>query len=143
MIDTSAGPYNEPPLQPVAPTMLWSEAEYTQLVNATLRQVHSVLALARSPLADSPLVTPLLVLDDVSPTADERGQALRLLLQWAVDQLAPARPTHPLGAYRPPDDPTWPIRAGGATTSYAIATWSRSTPTSLWKVGVSPKRCWR
>ncbi len=107
MIDTSAGPYNEPPLQPVAPTLLWSEAEYTQLVNATLRQVHSVLALARSPLADSPLVTPLLVLDDVSPTADERGQALRLLLQWAVDQLAPGRPTYPLGAYRPPDDPTW------------------------------------
>ena len=92
---------------PRGPATAWSETEYTQLVNATLRQVHSVLALARSPLADSSLITPLLVLDDVSPTADERGQALRLLLQWAVDQLAPDRPTYPLGAYRPPDDPTW------------------------------------
>jgi tetratricopeptide (TPR) repeat protein len=85
----------------------WSEAEFTQLVNATLKNMHSVLALARSPLADSPLVAPLLVLDDVSPTADERGQALRLLLQWAVEQLAPGPVAYALGEYRPLDDPTW------------------------------------
>lgn len=85
----------------------WSEGEFAQLVNATLKQMHSVLALARSPLADSSLVTPLLVLDDVSPTADERGQALRLLLHWAVEQLAPARPDYPIGEYRPWDDSTW------------------------------------
>ena len=107
MIDTPAESFGEPQLQPVVRSARWSEAEYTQLVNATLRQVHSVLALARSPLADSPLVTPLLVLDDVSPIADERGQALRLLLQWAVEQIAPGRASYGLGTYRPPDDPTW------------------------------------
>jgi tetratricopeptide (TPR) repeat protein len=85
----------------------WTEQEFTQLVNTTLKQMHSVLALARSPLADSPLVAPLLVLDDVSPTADERGHALRLLLQWAVEQLAPGPVAYPLGSFRPLDDPTW------------------------------------
>jgi tetratricopeptide (TPR) repeat protein len=83
------------------------DAEFVQLVNMTFKSYHSVLALARSLLADSPLVTPLLVLDDVSPTADERGQALRLVLQWAVHQLAPAEVQYPPGVYRPPDDPTW------------------------------------
>ncbi len=86
---------------------LWSEAEFTQLVNEAFKSYHSVLALARSPLANSPLVAPLLVLDDVSPTADERGQALRLVLQWAVNRLAPSRSPYPPGSYRPADDPAW------------------------------------
>ncbi|HXF60829.1 MAG TPA: tetratricopeptide repeat protein [Caldilineaceae bacterium] len=87
--------------------MSWTEAEFVRLVNDTLKQVHSVLALARSPLANTSLVAPLLVLDEVSPTADERGQALRLLLRWAVEQLAPGPVAYPLGEYRPLDDPTW------------------------------------
>jgi tetratricopeptide (TPR) repeat protein len=85
----------------------WTEAELAQQVNAALKQFNSVLALARSPLAETHLVTPLLVLDDVSPTAGERGQALRLVLQWAVEQLAPGPVAYPLGEYRPLDDPTW------------------------------------
>ncbi|MDI9547507.1 MAG: tetratricopeptide repeat protein [Chloroflexota bacterium] len=85
----------------------WSEAELTRLVNDALRSYHSLLALARSPLAHSALVAPLLVLDDLSPTAQERGQALRLTLAATVDQLAPGRMRFPLGVYRPPDDPTW------------------------------------
>lgn len=85
----------------------WSESELVHIVNAAFRQIRSTLALARSPLAASPLVVPLLVLDDSSPTADERGQAVRLLLQWAVEQLAPAPPAYPIGVYRDWDDPTW------------------------------------
>ncbi len=85
----------------------WSEAELTRLVNDALRSYHSLLTLARSPLAHSALVAPLLVLDDLSPTAQERGQALRLTLAATVDQLAPGRMRFPLGVYRPPDDPTW------------------------------------
>ncbi|MCB0188696.1 MAG: tetratricopeptide repeat protein, partial [Caldilineaceae bacterium] len=84
-----------------------SLTELTQLVNGVLKNYHSVLTLARSPLANSSLVQPLLVLDDVSPTADERGQALRLLLQWAVTRLAPGPIACPLGVARPYDDPTW------------------------------------
>ncbi|MCB0127286.1 MAG: tetratricopeptide repeat protein, partial [Caldilineaceae bacterium] len=82
-------------------------AQFTQLINGAFKNYQSVLALARSPLADSALVHPLLVLDDVSPTADERGHALRLVLQWAVSRLAPGPIAHPLGSERPYDDPTW------------------------------------
>lgn len=76
-------------------------------VSDALKQFHSVLLLARSPLADSQLVVPALVRDDLSPTAQERGQALRLVLRWAVEQLPPTAPRVPLGAFRPLDDPTW------------------------------------
>jgi tetratricopeptide (TPR) repeat protein len=86
---------------------LSGEVELAQQVNHLLKNYHNTLALARSPLANSPLVTPLLVLDDVSPTADERGQALRLVVQWAVNRLAPGEVAYPLGVYRPYDDPTW------------------------------------
>lgn len=82
-------------------------SDLIDLTNGALKQYQSVLALARSPLADSALVHPLLVRDDVSPTADERGHALRLLLQWAVSRLAPAPARYPLGVERPYDDPTW------------------------------------
>ncbi len=85
----------------------WPEAEFTRLVSRAFRSYHSLLALARSPLAHSALVAPLLVLDDLSPTAQERGQALRLTLAATVDQIAPGRMRFPLGVYRPPDDPTW------------------------------------
>jgi len=87
--------------------LAWPEAELTRLVSNAFRSYHSLLALARSPLAHSALVAPLLVLDDLSPTAQERGQALRLTLAATVDQLAPGRMRFPLGVYRPLDDPTW------------------------------------
>lgn len=86
---------------------LLSELSFTQLVNDALRNYQSSLALSRSPLANSVLVTPTLVKDEASPTAEERGHGLRLVLQWAVNQLAPGAPAYPLGAYRPLDDPTW------------------------------------
>ncbi|MEZ4870509.1 MAG: tetratricopeptide repeat protein [Caldilineaceae bacterium] len=86
---------------------LLSDTSFTQLVNEALRNYQSTLALSRSPLANSPLVTPTLVKDEASPTAEERGHGLRLVLQWAVNQLAPGAPTYPLGKYRPLDDPTW------------------------------------
>ncbi|NJN83215.1 MAG: tetratricopeptide repeat protein, partial [Caldilineaceae bacterium] len=82
-------------------------SEFDRLVNAAFKEYHSVLALARSPLAHMALVTPLLVLDDVSPTAEERGHALRLVLEWAVARLAPGSVRYPIGADRPYDDPTW------------------------------------
>lgn len=81
--------------------------QFTQLVNAAFKNYNSVLTLARSPLADSSLVAPLLVLDDVSPTANERGSALRLLLFWATNKLAPGQIPFPMGQERPLDDPTW------------------------------------
>lgn len=76
-------------------------------VSDALKQYHSVLLLARSPLADSQLVVPALVRDDLSPTAQERGRALRLVLRWAVRQLEPTPARHGLGEPRPLDDPTW------------------------------------
>lgn len=86
---------------------LLSDLSFTQLVNEALRNYQSTLALSRSPLANSPLVTPTLVKDEASPTAEERGHGLRLVLQWAVNQLAPSTPAYPLGVYRPLDDATW------------------------------------
>ncbi len=84
-----------------------SESEVTPLVNEALKNCHSVLALSRSPLANSALVTPVLVRDRVSPTAEERAYGLRLALQWAVNKLAPEPSAYPFGAFRPFDDPTW------------------------------------
>src|SRR5262245_33488818 len=86
---------------------LASDSSFTQLVNDALRNYQSTLALSRSDLASSPLVTPTLVKDESSPTAEERGYGLRLVLQWAVNLLAPTAPTYPMGEYRPLDDPTW------------------------------------
>ncbi|HET9224416.1 MAG TPA: tetratricopeptide repeat protein [Roseiflexaceae bacterium] len=89
-----------------APTTL-PDAGFTENVNSAFKSYHSILALSRSPLANSALVVPALVRDAVSPTADERGHALRLVLQWAVGLLAPEPPAFPLGAPRPYDDPAW------------------------------------
>jgi tetratricopeptide (TPR) repeat protein len=83
------------------------EGTFTRHVNNAFKDYHSILALSRSPLAQTDLIVPALVLDDVSPTADERGHALRLVLQWAVEKLAPAPVHTPIGSYRPYDDPTW------------------------------------
>lgn len=84
-----------------------SDMSFTQLVNDALRNYQSTLALSRSALANSPLVTPTLVKDEASATADERGHGLRLVLQWAVSRLAPGAPAYTIGEYRPLDDPTW------------------------------------
>lgn len=103
-------PRSVPPL--TAPTagqspVLLSDSSLTQLVNEAFRNYHSTLALSRSPLANSPLVMPTLLLDDASPTAEERGRGLRLVLQWAVSQLAPGLVRYGPGHFRPFDDPTW------------------------------------
>jgi len=99
------------PVLPTTPTGqmlgLLSDLSFTQLVNDALRNYQSTLALSRSPLANSVLVAPTLVKDEASPTAEERGHGLRLVLQWAVNQLAPGSLVYPLGEYRPLDDPTW------------------------------------
>lgn len=86
---------------------LIAESSFTQLVSDALRNYQSTLALSRSDLANSSLITPTLVKDESSPTAEERGHGLRLLLQWAVNLLAPAAIEFPSGHYRPLDDPTW------------------------------------
>ena len=91
-----------------APTLInLNERAFAQAVNSAFRQYQSLLALAHSPLAESALLKPLLVMDDVSPSAEERGRALRLLLSWAVEQLAPETSAFPIGSYRDWDDPTW------------------------------------
>ncbi|MCB0044813.1 MAG: tetratricopeptide repeat protein [Caldilineaceae bacterium] len=77
------------------------------LVNDALKNCHSVLALSRSPLANSRIVQPALVRDDASPTAEERSHALFLALRWAATRLAPGPVAHPFGTRRPYDDPTW------------------------------------
>jgi tetratricopeptide (TPR) repeat protein len=97
--------YNEPISRDELLAM--PEADFVRLVNAAYKSYDSLLDLSRSPLAHSELIHPALVLDDLSPTADDRGRALRVALRWAVAQLAPAPPTYPLGAARPFDDPTW------------------------------------
>lgn len=83
------------------------QSQFTRLVNAAFKSYGSLLELSRSPLAGSSLVTPALVLDEVAPTPDERGRALRVVLRWAVGRLAPAPPCYPLGRPRPFDDPAW------------------------------------
>ena len=77
------------------------------LVNNAFKSYQSLLALSRSPLAQLEMIGAALIADQVSPTTEERGRALRLLLQWAVNRLAPGPVAHPLGVYRPLDDPTW------------------------------------
>lgn len=84
-----------------------SEADLARLVNGAFKNYGSLLELSRSPLAQPALIGPALVLDDVNPTADDRGRALRVILNWAVNRLAPSPPRYPLGAPRPFDDPTW------------------------------------
>jgi len=79
----------------------------TSLVNNAFKKYHSILDLASLIESKIELVEPLLVLDRKLPTLDELGHALRLLLQWAVGQLAPGPIQYPLGEYRPFDDPTW------------------------------------
>ncbi len=87
--------------------MIQVDGAFVQQVGDAFKNCASVLALSRSPLAKGNAVTAGLVLDDVSPTLDERGQALRFALQWAVEQLAPGPPSFPFGTSRPFDDPAW------------------------------------
>lgn len=89
------------------PLGLLSEGSFTQLVNEAFRNYQSTLALSRSALANSALIMPTLIVDEASPTAEERGRGLRLLLRWAVEQIAPSANDFPLGTFRPFDDPTW------------------------------------
>lgn len=84
-----------------------TDGETIRLVNEAFKNYDSLVELSHSPLALSDLVRPALVLDEVAPTADERGRALRILLRWAVNRLAPAPPRYPLDVPRPFDDPTW------------------------------------
>ncbi|MCB0115208.1 MAG: tetratricopeptide repeat protein, partial [Caldilineaceae bacterium] len=84
-----------------------TQASLVRWVNLAFKHCHSILSLSRLSLANSPLIVPALVLDPVSPTADERGRAVRLLLRWAVTQLAPGPVQYPIDSERPLDDPTW------------------------------------
>lgn len=84
-----------------------TDAPLIEQVNDAYKNYGSILALSRSPLATSPLVTPALVLDPLTPTPEERGRGLQLALRWALAQLAPDTPRYPLGEFRPLDDPTW------------------------------------
>ena len=87
--------------------MIQVDGSFVLQVGEAFKNCASVLALSRSPLAHGPVVTAGLVLDDLSPTLDERGQALRLALQWAVEQLAPEPASVPFGEERAFDDPAW------------------------------------
>lgn len=84
-----------------------SETDFARMVNNVFKNYSSLLELSRSPLAQSALIGPALVLDEANPTADDRGRALRIVLCWAVSRLAPSPPHYPLGTLRPFDDPTW------------------------------------
>lgn len=84
-----------------------TDDQWIEQVNDAYKNYGSILALSRSPLASSPLVTPALVLDPLTPTPEERGRGLQLALRWALAQIAPEPPRYPLGEFRPLDDPTW------------------------------------
>lgn len=66
-----------------------SEDQLAAEVSQAFRRYASLLDLSRSPLATAALIGPALVLDATSPTADDRGRALRVVLRWAVNRLAP------------------------------------------------------
>ncbi len=82
-----------------------SENDFTRLVNDAFKNYDSLLDLSRSPLAQTSLVTPVLILN--SPGPDDYGRALRIILRWAVNRLAPEIPPYPFGELPPLDDPTW------------------------------------
>lgn len=84
-----------------------TERQFAELVNEAYKSYASILALSRSPLAHSSLVTPVLVFDPLTPTPEERGRGLQLLLCWALEKTAPASIAYPLGVFRPWNDPTW------------------------------------
>jgi tetratricopeptide (TPR) repeat protein len=100
-------PYNKPMTD--EELLALSESKFTRQVNEALKTLEkrSFLELSRSPLAHASLVTPALILDDLAPTPDDRGRALRVVLRWAVNRLAPMPPRYPLGTRRPFEDPTW------------------------------------
>jgi serine/threonine protein kinase/tetratricopeptide (TPR) repeat protein len=84
--------------------------QFTDEIKTAFQGYSSLLELAQSPLAHSPLIAPTLILNvlpDEQITADARGRALRIVLRWAVNRLAPAPPRYPMGTHRPADDPTW------------------------------------
>ncbi len=85
----------------------YAEVEFTRAVSEAFRGYHTLLALARSPLAHTTLVVPALILDSFSPTSDERGKSLRVVLRWAVERLAPTLPAYPMDTWRPYSDVTW------------------------------------
>lgn len=87
--------------------LAYTEAEFTRLVSEAFRGYTSLLTLARSPLAHTSLVAPALILDRYEPSSDERGRALRVVLRWAVERLAPTLPAYPMNSWRPYTDVTW------------------------------------
>ena len=109
-----------------------SDSEFSAEVSLAFRNYASLLNLSRSPLAASDLIGSALVLDAVSPTTDNRGRALRVVLRWAVDRLAPGPTAHqaPSPILRPPSGA---IPAGAATSSCTTATSSHYRPTT-WEI---------
>src|SRR3712207_8329326 len=67
----------------------------------------------RRPPRSTPFPYTTLFRSAVSPTADERGQALRLVLRWAVGRLAPEPPAHP-------DRKSTRLNSSHANISYAV-----------------------
>lgn len=57
---------------------------------AAFQECQSTLLLGRNPLAQSAFILPALVYNLEAPTVDERGHALRHLLWWATESLAPS-----------------------------------------------------
>ena len=94
-------------IKPMVPDLsALPDSEFAAEVSQAFRNYASLLNLSRSPLATGALIGPALVLDAASPTADDRGRALRVMLRWAVNRLAPGPMTQHASS---PDfaDPFW------------------------------------
>ncbi len=84
-----------------------AQGQFFSHVKYALKNYHDLNLLSRSILCHSSPVKAALVVEDSLPTSFELAHALRVVLRWAVDQLAPAPSKQPIGRFRPENDPTW------------------------------------
>jgi len=84
-----------------------SNVKFADVVKEALSQLNNRFTLSQSALASVPLVAQIVLPDPRAASRTDWGQAVRILLIWGVQQLAPSQPRYPIGAYRPLDDPAW------------------------------------
>lgn len=70
-------------------TSLQVDSTFAALVREAFAVAHDLQTLGRHPLATSSVVQAALVLDPETPTIEEWGRALYLVLWWATERLAP------------------------------------------------------
>jgi len=84
-----------------------SDHELCRIVSWAFAHCRSPAALADSPLAASALCAAAAVSAAVPLARQDIGRAVRAVLQWTVDRIAPGSVRYPFHTRRPGDDPAW------------------------------------